>query len=232
MGIYGNTFIKENLVSDVKQKVVNTADLKKQWKDASDKFVNHKWIYRYIDEKQRKKIEYYYEKLKSDDISYSDYKRYFKSIANFMGLDANKIIIENIVFEKDKKDKDQDIIAVKYSKGQIKVTIPEGVRLIHISPVENLTELVPSFRSKVKGKYLYPSKRVFFTVEKEIKPTQAGLEKTKTTKYTPRDQITVAFIDPTYSDFGSSSVFVETLKPIPVVKFKSLIEKIFKKKEE
>lgn len=231
MGFYGNkiTDVKENTIDDIKKKITVVNQLKSQWKKSASTFVKHKWIYRYLDVKQKEKISKYYEMLKTDEISYSDYKRYFKAIAKFMGLPDDKIIIENIVFKKDSKDKEQDIIALKYSKGMVKVMIPDDVRLIHVSPVDNITELIPSFRSKVAGKYLYPSKRCFFTVTKEIKPTQAGLEKQKTIRYTPKEKIKEAYIDPTYSDFKSGSVYIETLKPIPVEKFQTTMERIFGK---
>src|SRR5699024_1436277 len=109
-----------------------------------------------------------------------------------------------------------------------KVTIPEGVRLIHVSPIDDIKELVPSFRSKVKGKYMYPTRRCFFTVAKDIKPTQAGLERMKLTRYTPVKDIRVAYIDPTYADYGSGSVYVETESPIPVVKFAKKLFSLFR----
>lgn len=66
---------------------------------------------------------------------------------------------------------------------------------------------------------MYPSKRIFFTVTKDIKPTQAGLEGQKTSRYTPKEHITQAYIDPTYSDFKSGAIYVETDRPIPVENF-------------
>ena len=59
---------------------------------------------------------------------------------------------------------------------------------------DNIKELNPSFRSKLTGRFLYPSKRCFFTVAKQIKPKQAALEKTKTTRYTPSSEIKTAYI--------------------------------------
>ncbi len=225
--------LKENKISDtidnVKKNIINTADLKKQWSEVAKKFVKHKWIYRYINDKQKEMLDKYYKNLTDDEVQYGEYTKSFKFICRFMGLDANQVIIENMIFEKDKKDKDQMIVAVKYSKGLAKVKIPDGVRLIHVSPADNITELIPSFRSKVKGKYMYPSKRVFFTVKNEIKPTKAGLEKTKTTRYTPLQKIDTAYIDPTYADFKDGSVYVETKSPVPVQKWEKLMDKLFSK---
>ena len=190
--------------------------MREQWKKVTDRFVKHKWIYRYIDDRQKEQLEKHYAKLTDEKTSYSVYKRSFNAICKFMGIPNDKVIIENMVFTKDKKDKEQWEIALKYSKGLAKVSIPDGVRLIHVSPVEGIKELIPSFRSKTKGKYMYPSKRIFFTIAKDIRPNKAGLEGQKTYRYTPKKDIKNAYIDPTYADFGSGAVYVETDSPIPV----------------
>ena len=230
MGLYGNTFIHEenideSVIGDIKQKITDLSELRAQWKKVADTFVKHKWIYRYINDKQRVMLDKYYKMLTDENTSYSDYKKAFRFICQFMGLPKDRVIIENLVFEKDKKDKNQDVVAVKYSKGLVKVNIPKNIHLIHVSPADNISELIPSFRSKVKGKYMYPTKRCFFTVAKEIKSNQAGLEKQKTTKYVTKQHYDTAYIDPTYSDFSSGSVYIETESPIPVEK---VDKKIFK----
>lgn len=215
----------ESAIDDIRSYTMNVADLWKQWKKYTDTFVKHKWIYRYIDDKQKKQLEKHYAILCDEKTNYSTYKKSFAAIAKFLGLPNNTIIIENIIFSKDKKDKEQDIIAVKYSKGVAKVTIPSGIRLIHTTMVD-IDAMKPAFRSKTKGKYLYPSKRCFFTCIKAIASNKAGLEHQKLHKYTPKTPITEAYIDPTYADFGSNSVYVETENPIPVENFYSLIDKI------
>lgn len=244
MSIYGNLILdecnnteldtlEEGVVGDIARKIANTEELKAQWKQVADKFVKHKWIYRYIDAKQKEQLEKHYANLTNEEVSYKDYKKSFKYIANFMGVPADKIIIENMIFSKDKKDKEQDIVAIKYSKGLAKVIIPDGVKLIHVSPVENIKELIPSFRSKVKGKYMYPTKRCFFTVAKDINPKKAGLEKKKTYRYTPKNQIKTAYIDPTYADFGNGSVYVELDNGnIPVENYDKKLEKLLKAKKK
>lgn len=211
-----NIFESVQFIDDMKIKYFNTKDLREQWKKVADQFVKHKWIYRYIDDAQKEQLEKHYEKLTNENTNYSVYKRSFNFICKFMGIPNNKVIIENMIFTKDKKDKEQWEIALKYSKGLAKVTIPDGIRLIHVSPVDGIKELIPSFRSKTKGKYMYPNKRVFFTISKDISPNKAGLEGQKTCRYTPKDDIKQCYIDPTYADFGSGAVYVETEKSIPV----------------
>lgn len=212
-----NVFEGVQFVDDIKKKMVDMDDLKAQWKKAADKFVKHKWIYRYIDDKQKENLEKHYEKICDEKTPYSVYKRSFNAICKFMGLPADIVIIENMVFDHDRVDKEQWKMSVRYSKGLVKVRIPEGVQLLHVSPVEGITALEPSFRSKVKGKYMYPKKRVFFTVAKEMRSIKAGLEgKKKTYLYTPKTPITTAYIDPTYSDFTFKSIYIETDNAIPV----------------
>lgn len=224
-------FESVNFINDAKQAFKDVMDLRDQWKAVSDSFVKHKWIYRYIDDKQKESLEKHYANITDNDVSYGTYRRSFKYIAKFMGLPSDKIIIENIEFKKDKKDKEQWEISLKYSKGLARVKIPEGIALVHVSPIAGLSHLTPSFRSKTKGKYLYPSKRVFFTVIKNIRKNQAGLEGKRIYKYTPRSNYMYAYIDPTYSDFGSGSIYIETDQPIPVINVESGLSTLFKKKE-
>jgi hypothetical protein len=97
--------------------------------------------------------------------------------------------------------------------------------------------LNPTFRSKVKGQYLYSSKRVFFTVLKRINLFRNGTKGQKVHKYVTKEHIDYAYIDPTYIHFNDNSVFIETDSPIPVEsaekKFKNIkIEEASKKEKE
>lgn len=221
----------EAVIENIKKEVINVSDLWKQWIKAAKNFVTHKWIYRYINEKQKVQLQKHHDILCAENTNYSQYKKSFKYICNFMGLSTDDIILEDVVFKKDTKDKYQDIIAVKYSKGKIKVTIPDGIYLIHARAMdekETMSELVPSFRSKTKGKYMYPSKRCFFTCVKPIENKKAGIQGT-TKKFTPKDPIKVVYIDPSYIDFKTNSVYVETESNIPVEDYKGLLNRIFNK---
>ena len=101
--------------------------------------------------------------------------------------------------------------------------------LYHSSPAKGIDKLIPSFRSKSKGKYFYPTNRVFFTIQKDINPYKFGLGKGKFIntgstvslyKYTPKKTYSEVYMDPTYSlkgEIGLRSVYVETNSPIPVI---------------
>ena len=226
---HDDTYYFDESFTDIKNDIINLKDLFDQYRKIAGTFVTHKWLIRYVDEKTKEQVNKHYKTICDDDVYYSTYKRSFEFIRKFIGISGN-VIIENITFSKDKTDNDLWKIAVKYSKGLAKIKIPKGVRLVHVSPVEGIKELIPSFRSKVKGKYLYPSKRVFFTLMKDIKANQAGLEGKKLYRYATIKEYTEAYIDPTYNDFGSRAIYIETDSPIPVELFEKKMFSLFSKK--
>lgn len=220
--------LDEGVVENIKKRFTDLGELKRQWKKFSDTFVRHEWIFRYITPEQEEMIKKYYAMLTDEDTSYSNYKKAFRFFCKFMGLPDNKVILENIVISHHKKDVERTKLSVKYSKGLVKVNIPDDIDLVHVSPVSGIKELIPSFRSKVKGKYMYPSKRVFFTVKGEIRKNQAGLEGQKINSYKTKNHFGTAYIDPTYSQYKDGCVYIETDTPIPVVQnVKAGIAKIF-----
>lgn len=75
---------------------------------------------------------------------------------------------------------------------------------------------------------MYPTKRCFFTVAKDIKVTKAGLEGQKLTRYTPVKDIKEAWIDPTYADYSDGSVYVETETGIPVIQYAKKLFNLFR----
>ncbi len=218
-------------VETIKDHITNISDLKNQWKKVSDKFTMHKWIYRYIkDEKQEAMLHKYYDIICDDEnnasgTKYTQYKKAYNFFCNFFGLPNKGTIIEWFTFDEDKTDKGQKKISIRYSRGLAKVHIPEGMLLYHTSPTKGITELTPAYKSKTKGKFLYPSKRVYFTVQKEINPFKYGMgtnkfistSTAKLYKYTPAKEITQVFIDPTYAMFSERSVYVDTETPIKVI---------------
>lgn len=219
-------------IKNFKANSANIKDLKNQWKKACNSFVESKPISRYINDKQQEMVQKYYDIVCNQESTYGEYKKAFNFFCKFMGLPNKGVVIESITFKKDKKDKDQKVLELKYSKGLVKVNIPEGVNLIHMSPVKDIKALEPAFRSRKAGKYLYPTKRCYFTVAGNINPKKAGLSNQTTYRYTPATRINYAYIDPAatrYKDGGA--VYVETDKPIPVVNFVKKMFEIFRKHE-
>lgn len=216
----GLEIYNENVIKDAAKKIITVKELWDQYKPHTKTFVKHKWIHRYINEKQKAALEKHYEVLKADNTNYSSYKRSFAAVAKFMGLPVDSIVLENIEFGKDSKDKDQDIVSVKYSKGRVKIQIPDGITLKHVHNASTEftgDSLIPSFRSRVKGKYMYPNKRIFFTCIKDISASKSGFEgEKKFIKMTPKEKIKYAYIDPACSDFRDNAVYIETDSPIPI----------------
>lgn len=208
----------KNLSGSIKEKVGKVSR-----KLSSDKNFNKVWddMATYIKHK-RKAIQH--DKMKSGELEtlkkhyktisetniYQRYLLSFKWICKFFGVD-NGVTIDHLWFNEDKVVLDYNDFKAK------KITLPADVGLIHTSPKSDLPELEPTFRSKAKGKYLYPSKRVFFSVgKKAVKPTKCGLEGQKTFKYRPKEDIKAVYIDPTYPEFKLGYCYIDTSFPIPV----------------
>lgn len=218
-------------ISTIKNHIEKINDLKNQWKKVSDKFTMHKWIYRYIkDDKQEEMLHKYYDILCDEENAatgskYTQYKKAYNFICNFFGIPNKGSIIEWMTFGKDKVDKGQKKISIRYSRGLAKVHIPDDMLLYHTSPAKGITELIPTYKSKTKGKFFYPSKRIYFTVQKKINPFKYGMgtnkfisiSSSKLYKYTPAKEITQVFIDPTYAMFSERSVYIDTDSPIKVI---------------
>lgn len=228
-----STIIFESIKAELGKMIRDKLDMKvirSAWEDVASKFT-HKWVGETLDENEKKMLTDAYDVLKKENLSFMEYKKNFAKIARFVGLSTDDIILENVVFSKD-EESGKDKIAVRYSKGKQQVIIPNGTCLLHVSPVANIRELRPAFRSKTVGKYMYPSPRCFFTLGREIKPTQAGLENKTTYKYTPVDTIRTAYIDPTYTDYNTGAVYIETSLPIKVMDFNEKMKKVFKENTE
>lgn len=163
-------------------------------------------------ESEREELKDKYEII-ANEPKYSIYKKAYNWICNFFEIPTNEVVITKL-------DVKSEEVMCNYSVSKAKkIIIPNGTRLIHVSPVQGIKELKPSFRSKTKYMYLYPTNRVYFSISKEIPKNKAGLERKTLYKYTPKEDIKTAFIDPTYPDFNTGAIFVETSLPIPVEDF-------------
>lgn len=212
---YADDTIEESsgLKSDVGKKIQHTTDLKavkKAWNIAAKKF-DHKSMKKKINVIQRKKLNDAYEIMKKTT-QYSEYKPKFDEVCKFFGLTPDHVIIEHLHIGK-------DTAKIDYSAGVQKVVIPAGTRLIHVSPVNDITALKPTFKSKVSGAYMYSSNRCFFTLAKDIPANKAGLEGQTVTKYTPVETIRTAYIDQACTSYGMGAVYVDSNYPIKVRPF-------------
>ena len=218
--------LDEGLVGDMIHKYKQLKDLKQEWEKALKNFVYRRNISRMITTQQEEMCQRYYEILKSDNPSYGEYKKAFNFICSFMGLTNKDVIIEYIRFDDDKYDKDRRSITVRYSKGKAKVKIPDGMSLVHVSPVKGIQALNPTFKSKQAGTYLCPDRRVYFTIAKDIKANRAKLENLKLYRYRPTQKYTEAYIDPACQTFDLRAVYIESNKPIPVEPYYTYLDRI------
>ena len=211
-------------IGEIIRKRVDLKAIKDRWNEMASKF-GHSTTTKKITPTEKKDLSNSYDVCKKENVSYKDYKKAFSKLASSVGLPNSDVILEFIEFKKD--DSNNDTISVRYSKGKQQVIVPAGTLLLHVSPVKGITELKPSFRSRVVGKYMYPTPRCYFTLGKEIKASKAGLEKTKTYKYTPSNLIKTAYIDPACTQYSLGAVFVETSFPIKVVDYDKKMKKMF-----
>ena len=206
---------KSDRFEKFKQKLASTRDLKNQWNKLSKTMVTHKWIFRYVTPKQEEMVRKYYDIVCKEELTWHEYRMAFIQLCKFFGLPNKGVVIEWLEFQN--KGNEGRAISCRYSKGIARVNIPDNIKLTHFSPVNGLTELEPSFRSKTKGKFLYDSPRVYFTVKEKLNPFKFGID-AKVTRvcYQTVEYIPIAYIDPTYILFKDRCCYVDTEKPIKV----------------
>ena len=189
-------------------------DLARYWKQKKPVFHTKVYDFETVPLEDYDEWKDAYDKLNDPDTQYDTYKECFSKFCKLFNLIPATTIIEALEI---RKQKDDVKITMRYSTGLVKVNIPADTALVHVSPVGGIEELKPSRKSKVEGKYLYPSSRVYFTIRSAIDIQKAGLEKNKDLyAYTPEKHVSFAYIDPACSDYESGAVFVPTSEPIKV----------------
>jgi len=222
------TLLTEGMFSGYIKDQVNLELLKRQWLKDKNKFIQHKLIYKHLSPSQEKRCAEWVECINNPNCTYSDHKKVFALIAGFFGLSVKDLILEHVTIEPSPTDKDAKVLRCIYSQAYKRIEIPKGVSLIHISTVKDIHELVPSFKSKLTGHYLYPTKRCFFTVMKDVEPNKCGIEYKATYRYRPTEFIQYAYIDPSMSKWDMRSIYVPTDKPIPVELYETFLNKIYR----
>lgn len=230
MNYWGITFADEEFEEGVKDKVgeasrgvENKLFIRKVWEDIKKNIKREEKTIP-LKEKDKKDLKENYNTISNSTV-YLIYKKAYDTICKFFGIPNKDVIIENIEIKDDKAH-------IRYSKSvPRKIIIPNDCQLLHVSPTKDITELKPTFRSRVKGKYLYPTKRVYFSIGKQVSAKKAGLEgQSNLNKYTPKEDIKTAYIDPSCIDYSTGAIFIDTAFPIPVKNIND--EKKTKKVEE
>lgn len=202
-------FYQEGVIKDkigeLKRKFDGKKHLKEEWDKISENISNSEETMN-LPEDDKKELKEKLSTMKSTD-NFNVYKKAHDWICKLFKIPSDKTVIEKI----DTVDKEDDV-NIKYNVGSgKKIIIPTDTELVHKTDVDNIRELKPVFKSK--GKFFYPSKRVYFSLRK--KGTKSNGEQNE---YIPKEEVKTAYIDPRASSFNSSSIFIDTSLPIPVKK--------------
>lgn len=221
---YGLTIIDDNddiiqesfasKIGAIERKIHDDNFIKRTWENLSSK-ISHKKITKKVSESDYRDLQKNYDILKSSKI-YETYKKAYEKICKFFNLPPQETTIKSITLEDDKKN-NTFLVTINFHVGKKKIVIPNGVQLIHTSPSSNIKEIVPKFYSKKQGMYMWPTKRVYFTLDKAIDQKKVGIDKeNKSFMYTPKETIKTAYIDSELPKFSMSCIYVDTAFPIPV----------------
>jgi len=219
MEYYGLKFVEDDEVyqegikekiGEITRSISGTKFLKDTWKKASEN-LKDEISEKDISNKDKKEIRSNYDIAKNSN-NYTIYKKAFNWICKFFGIGKNSIIKKITV--------DGDKAICDYTEAEPrKITIPNETMLLHVSPKKGIKELIPSFKGKREGSKLYPTKRVYFTLSKDYRGED--VPESDLSRYTPKENIRTAFIDPTCKSFNAGSIYVDTSLPIPVEEIKS-----------
>jgi len=218
-------------IGSIERKLKDSDFIKKTWNELTSKII-HKDMTKEVKESDYKYLQENYDVLKTSKI-YEKYKKAYENICKFFNLTPSETTIRSLEF----KDGDKKTVTISYHAGKKKIVIPNGVKLIHTSANDNIKELEPKFCSKKSGMYLWPTRRVYFTLGKAIDQKKVGVDRnSKSFKYTPKETIKTAYIDSELPSYNMACIFVDTQFPIPVknltkeTESKGAIETMVKKK--
>lgn len=147
---------------------------------------------------------------------YSVYKKNFEKLCKFCHIAPDGTIITKLNISRG-KDEDRNSLEVEYSYNNKKVPVPSGTNLYHQSVVDNIKELIPTFRGKSQKGYLYYKPRIYLTIHKSLPKVSLDYgfgDKLHTyeVKSIPKE----VFVDPLLNVIFNGAVYVETNSPIPV----------------
>ena len=200
-------------IGKVSRKKNDNEYLKNIWKNLSSK-ISHKTVKKELKDKEYNILTSNFEILKTSK-EYGKYKKAYETICKMFNLVPSETTIRNISF--DEKD-GKHYVTIQYHVGKKKILIPNGTQLIHTSKESNIKELKPTFCSKKRGYYMWPTRRVYFTLGKKINENLVGIKGNNSTAYhyTPKENIRTAYIDAELPDYNMGAVFVDTQFPISV----------------
>ena len=187
--------------------------LKYEWMKALKNIMNHKTLEFTLSPEQESYIKQLYSDLIYPKVLYDTYQKAFTNLCEYIHISPNSEIHE-IQFNKDRHNNTK--FSIRYSSGEMRVKIPEGFILIHKSYSKKLKLISPNFRSGKLGYYMWPNKRIYFTIENPMPSSLTSVQDNDYYLYTPVDNYDYAFIDPSCSEFNYKAVYIKTDFPIEV----------------
>lgn len=194
----------------------------KIWAKSNSNIKKFKNIWKSMSPREYKDWKSKYNILRTTE-NYGRYKRVYNDMKKIFGITDKNTVIRR--FKTEKNNKGGYDVKCEVSIGARKIIIPNGTRLTHVSPAAGITELKPTYRSKNGDSFFYPTKRVYFTLQKDVDVHSAGLHGMQQNKYTPVEDIKTAYIDPCAGDRKFGYIYVETDYPIRIKPIQDVVKK-------
>lgn len=204
-----------------------------RWKTSNQKHAIQKFKSTAVTDEEYNKIKSYLTTMRETE-DYEEYKKAFSKFCAFCHIVPRGVIIRKYSLERGKRE-DRNTLYVEYAYNLKKITLPEGTRLYHMSSVDGINELIPTFRGKSARGFLYDKPRVYMTIRKNYPKFLADYKITdKLNMYLCKEDIRQVYVDPLVWSSMQGAVYVETNKPIKVEKVsnKTIAEILSKPKRE
>lgn len=214
--IYGQSiFCGENSFVCVDESAKDFFDNINNWKTHNEKHTINKFISNSLSDEEYNKLKECLEIMKTTD-SYDEYKKAFSRFCYFCNIAPRGVILRKYELKKGDKENNNSI-NVEYVNNTKKITLPEGIKLYHMSKVPDIKELIPVFRGKSEKGYLYDKPRIYFTIRKNMPKFLADYKPTqKMHMYLCKQDIKQAYVDPLVWNYSQGAVYIEINKPVPV----------------
>ena len=220
MSFYGNLIREDLQVVDeegiiVCENVKELVDLIKNWKTSNEVHKEKEFKSTSLSNSEYEEIKKYVETIRKEDVKYGDYKRAFNKLCSFCHIVPTGVIITKCELKKGKENNHS--LYVKYSENTKKITLPDSVKLYHLSKVAGIKKLIPQFKGKSAKGYLYDKPRIYFTIRKNMPKFLADYKvHEKVHKYMCKENIKDVYVDPLVWSNVQGAVYVEINKPVDV----------------
>jgi hypothetical protein len=215
---------------DKKEETNSKEDSKKELEKLKKKFKKSSGLTKYqlyssatVSDEDFKNIKKYFDNMHKDNIGWFEYSKNFKNLCKYCFIQEKNCVIDRYVIKKGLPN--ANIVIIQYTNSSKKVRLPKGAKLYHRSPVNNITALKPSFKSK-GNLHLYSYPRVYLTIMKNIPSIVADQSPTQSSYiYEVTSDIKEVFIDPMAKLMyggNTGACYVESILPIKCKKIKSI----------